>query len=121
MTLSWASWKVVWSLRPEARAWPPPPNCSANLATSILPLERLVEPVGVHAGLDQLGGQAVRVRPGVGELEPAGVGDDAEVQRGRDLLVQRHVPPLQQLGDDLGRRGGGGVHELVGGPVFLRE
>jgi hypothetical protein len=84
-------------------------------------VQELVHAVGVDPGLDQPGGQPERVRAGVGELEPPGVAGDPEEQGGRDGRVERHVPPVEQLGHHLGRGGGLRDDQLGRRPVLLRQ
>ena len=57
----------------------------------------------VDAGLDQLGRHQVRARPGVLVHEPAGVGDQPDVQRLGDRDRRRDAEAVHQVPDDLGR------------------
>ena len=74
----------------------------------------LEDALDVRARLDQLGCEAVRLRGRVRVLEPAGVGDEPDVERLGDLGSQRDSERGEQVAHDLGRRGGIGDDEVDG-------
>ena len=59
----------------------------------------------VRAGLDELGGHAQRLRRRVGVLETAGVGHDRDVERLGDVGRQLDAQLLEEVAEDLSRRG----------------
>ena len=79
----------------------------------------LVEPpvdrVHVDAGADQVGRHLVRARAGVLVHEPAGVGDQPDVERLGDRLGQLDAEPAHQVPDHLGRARRV-RHDVVDGP-----
>ncbi len=74
-----------------------------------------VDLLGVDARLEQLGGHPERPRPGIAEAEPAGIGEDADVESPRRLPAQGPSVGQGDLEDQLGGRCGAGVE--IAGPV----
>ena len=98
------------------------PGLQGDALGPLVLVEQLVHPVGVDAGLHQLGGEAHRERAGVGELEPAGVGAMREEQRRRDRLVDRRRPTARAAPRRSPPAAAASVTtSLVVGPVLLRE
>ena len=52
-------------------------------------------------------------------LESAGVGDDARVEAGRDVLVDLHLQILKESRDELGRRRRGRDHDVECAEVIV--
>ncbi len=77
-------------------------------------VEAAVDVVDVDPGVDQVGRHPMRGRPGVLVHEHAGVGHQADVERGRDLRGDLGAEQPGELEDDLRRARDVGVDQVDG-------